>query len=176
MKKLSPVIQSNSPVQQSSPQSSPVMRYDPHKCQKFSSQFWCKAWSQSRIQILLEGGFGFETSWVYACVPTLAALAGEMAGICDTQLSLVRMQLGMRYQVWLKQQIVINPAVCHGKLVNQQFAACSSLPYELAIHTNQGCFLQLTKWCTRQTKQCTPAEKAQQEHCVEDKCTKVAIL
>ena len=31
-----------------------------------------------------------------------------------------------------------NPAVCHDKVVSQQFAAFSGLPYELAIHTNQG--------------------------------------
>ena len=36
----------------------------------------------------------------------------------------------MRYQIWLKQSTVTHPAVCHDKVVNQQFAACSGLPHD----------------------------------------------
>ena len=58
---------------------------------------------------------------------TLAALAGEMAGICDTYIGLSPY---MRYLIWLKQSTVTNPAVCHDKVVNQQFAACSGSPHD----------------------------------------------
>ena len=34
----------------------------------------------------------------------------------------------MRYQIW--QSTVTNPAVCHDKVVNQQFAACSGSPHD----------------------------------------------
>ena len=37
----------------------------------------------------------------HACVATLAALAGEMAGMCDTWLSLVRTYLLMHLEIWL---------------------------------------------------------------------------
>ena len=36
----------------------------------------------------------------------------------------------MCYLIWLKQSIVTNPAVCHDKAVNQQFAACSGSPHD----------------------------------------------
>ena len=40
-------------------------------------------------------------SLVLACVATLAALAGEIAGICDTWLSWVRNYLLRRFEIWL---------------------------------------------------------------------------
>ena len=56
-----------------------------------------------------------------------------MAGICD--IYLVRTYyLLMRYQIWLKQSIVTHPAVCHDKVVNQQFAACSGSPHDDINH------------------------------------------
>ena len=36
----------------------------------------------------------------------------------------------MHYQIWLKQSTVTHPAVCHDKVVNQQFAACSGSPHD----------------------------------------------
>ena len=34
------------------------------------------------------------------------------------------------YALWLKQSTVTHPAVCHDKVVNQQFAACSGSPHD----------------------------------------------
>ena len=34
------------------------------------------------------------------------------------------------YAFWLKQSTVTHPAVCHDKVVNQQFAACSGSPHD----------------------------------------------
>ena len=36
----------------------------------------------------------------------------------------------MRFQIWLKQSTVTHPAVCHDKVVNQQFAASSGSPHD----------------------------------------------
>ena len=51
---------------------------------------------------------------MHACVAMLAALAGEMADISDTCLH--------------GEDLMTNPAVCHDKIVNQWFDACSGLP------------------------------------------------
>ena len=34
------------------------------------------------------------------------------------------------YMRWHKQSIATNSAVCHDKVVNQQFAACSGSPHD----------------------------------------------
>ena len=41
----------------------------------------------------------------------------------------------MCYYIWLKQSTVTNPAVCHDKVVNQQFAACSGSPCDVPVFT-----------------------------------------
>ena len=53
---------------------------------------------------------------MHVCVATLATLAGEMADICDILVFISG------------EDLVTNPAVCHDKIVNQQFAACSGSP------------------------------------------------
>ena len=34
------------------------------------------------------------------------------------------------YAFWLKQSTVTSPAVCHDKVVNQRFVACSGSPHD----------------------------------------------
>ena len=45
----------------------------------------------------------------------------------------------MCYQVWLKQSIMTNPAVCHDKLVNQQLAAGLGPPNDDELYEKVRC-------------------------------------
>ena len=39
----------------------------------------------------------------------------------------------MRYQIWLEQLTVTNPAVCHDKVVNQQLLLAQARPMMIII-------------------------------------------
>ena len=58
----------------------------------------------------------------------LAALAGEMAGLC-VFISGEDLATCALLNIWLKHLTVTNPAVCHDKVVNQQCAVYSGLPH-----------------------------------------------
>ena len=60
---------------------------------------------------------------MHACVAMLAALAGEMAGICD--IYLVSSYLCVITEIWLKQLTVTNPAVCRDKACTKGFVVNS---------------------------------------------------